>query len=89
VFETTTRITTAKTMVLYDSTNLNQRSSQHMPYDADAHNDADAPNDDTTAGSGEFIPSLTCRLIQKLPIIPSKSKVMAQELEQGAVLGAV
>jgi hypothetical protein len=40
-------------------------------------------------GSGEFIPSLTCRLSQKLPIIPSKYMVMANELEQGAVIGAI
>jgi hypothetical protein len=76
-------------MVLYDSTNLNQRSSQHMPYDADAHNDGDAPDDDTTAGSGELIPSLTCRVRQKMPIIPSKSKVMPLKPDQRSVLGAV
>ena len=57
----------------HDSTNLNQRSTPHMPSDADAHNDADVNNDDTTAGSGEFIPSLTCRVSQKMPTIPSKS----------------
>jgi hypothetical protein len=89
VFETTTRITTAKTMVLYDRTNLNQMSSQHMPYDADAHNDDVAHNDDTTAGSDEFIPSLTCRVSQNIPTMPNKSKLMAQELEKGVILGAV
>jgi hypothetical protein len=55
-----------------------------MPYDGDAH------NDDITAGSGEFIPSLTCRVRQKMPIIPSKSKVlMPLKPDQRSVLGAV